>query len=193
MPLLLALLFCFVYVVMDNVATSPASSGYTQSAGLKASAAEATAQTLRAYHAAAVAWLEQPAQASFVGTVPSAVVVQALAQQSILPGNYTTFRAADGLTTTWLSLGPNERVKNARVGDIAAALIRAVSMRQGFQLPISSACPDRESEADVVQASHAAPDNHIAGRRIVAAGEIAAEHRDLQQVGVERSSLQAWP
>jgi hypothetical protein len=54
----------------------------------------------------------------------------------------------------------------------------------GFQLPRLSACRDGESEADVVQAGQAAPDHHIAGRRIVVAGEIAVrEEADFGLIG----------
>ncbi|MER8587033.1 hypothetical protein NKH19_17665 [Mesorhizobium sp. M1338] len=40
-----------------------------------------------------------------------------------------------------------------------------------------------------MQASHAAPDDHVAGRMF--AGEIAAKHGDLRQVGGERGPLEA--
>jgi hypothetical protein len=43
-----------------------------------------------------------------------------------------------------------------------------------------------------VEAGHAAPDDHAAGRRIISAGEVAAKHGNLQQVGGERGPLEAW-
>lgn len=42
-----------------------------------------------------------------------------------------------------------------------------------------------------MQPGHAVPDDHIAGRRIMFAGEIAAKHGDLQQVSGERGPLEA--
>jgi putative transposase len=50
-------------------------------------------------------------------------------------------------------------------------------------LPTSSAVADRDADGDVVEAGEAAPDDHVAGWRIVVAGEVSAEHGDLQEVG----------
>lgn len=49
---------------------------------------------------------------------------------------------------------------------------------------------DRDTESDVVQAGQAAPDDHVTRWWIMVAGEIAAEHGDLQQIGGERGSLE---
>ena len=43
-----------------------------------------------------------------------------------------------------------------------------------------------------MQAGHAAPNDHAAGRRIIFAGEVAAKHCDLQQIGGELGRFEAW-
>ena len=73
----------------------------------------------------------------------------------------------------------------------AALCLAAAPLRGCFRLPTSSDRCDCDTEGDVVQAGHAAPDHHGTGRRIVVAGEIASEHGDLQEVGSERALLQA--
>src|SRR3954451_13594524 len=61
-----------------------------------------------------------------------------------------------------------------------------------FQLPTSWIGPDGDANGNVVEAGEAAPHDHVAGRRIAVAGEIAAEHGDLQQVVGKRPALQSW-
>src|SRR4051794_21365277 len=68
----------------------------------------------------------------------------------------------------------------------------SVSMRRSFQLPTSWIGPDGDANGNVVEAGEAAPHDHVAGRRIAVAGEIAAEHGDLQQVVGKRPALQSW-
>lgn len=43
-----------------------------------------------------------------------------------------------------------------------------------------------------MQAGHAAPDDHVAGRQVILAGKVAAKHGDLQQIGGELGRFEAW-
>ena len=67
-----------------------------------------------------------------------------------------------------------------------------VSIRPGLRLPTSSACSDCDTEGDVVEARQATTDNDVSGWRIVVAGEVAAEHGDLEQIGGECPAQDAW-
>ena len=49
---------------------------------------------------------------------------------------------------------------------------------------------DGYAYGDVMQAGEATPNDHVAGRRVAAAGEVAAEHGDLQEVVGKYSSTQ---
>jgi hypothetical protein len=65
-----------------------------------------------------------------------------------------------------------------------------VSVRRGFQLPTTRRGPrERGTERDVGEAGEAAPDHDRSRRRISGPCQIAAEPRDLGQVGGERA---AW-
>ena len=55
----------------------------------------------------------------------------------------------------------------------------AVRIRVGFRLPTLSARSDGDAKCDVIEAGQPSPYDHVAGRRIVLASEIATEHGDL--------------
>lgn len=42
-----------------------------------------------------------------------------------------------------------------------------------------------------MQARHAAPDDHVAWRRVIFAGKVAAKHGDLPQIGGELGHFEA--
>jgi len=69
---------------------------------------------------------------------------------------------------------------------------RLVSIWRILKLPTSWSRSNGDAKQDVVQAGHAAPDDHVAGRRIIFAGEVATHHCDLQQIGGERGRFEAW-
>jgi hypothetical protein len=64
-----------------------------------------------------------------------------------------------------------------------------VSVRRSFRLPALLACSDGDTEGDVVEARQSSPDNHVSRWRIVVAGEVAAEHGDLEHQTLSRNRV----
>ena len=56
-----------------------------------------------------------------------------------------------------------------------------------FQLPTSQMRSDCEAEGDVLEACETTPDDHVTGRWVVCAGQVAAERGNSKNVGGQGS------